>query len=264
MQKGNFIQRMLQFAESKGFYMILGLCVVAIGVSTYVLFFTSPQEEPVNGELINQEPTQPQASVSNPVPDLEVPTEQPTQPKAPEKPTQPEHTASDVPPAQTPVAEPKPVVNTQPPANAVQVSGEAKVKTPVFTYPVKESEVQREYSGETLVFDPTMGDWRTHGGTDFACDEGDAVLAVLDGVVAEIYEDAMMGQCLRIDHGAQLESLYCGILPQDGLKVGAKVSAGQTIGRAGNDVLAESAQECHLHLEMTDEGVPVDPMRILK
>ena len=44
MQKGNFIQRALQFAESKGFYMILGLCVVAIGVSTYVLFFTAPQE----------------------------------------------------------------------------------------------------------------------------------------------------------------------------------------------------------------------------
>ena len=29
MQKGNFIQRVLQFAESKGFYMILGLCVKA-------------------------------------------------------------------------------------------------------------------------------------------------------------------------------------------------------------------------------------------
>jgi murein DD-endopeptidase MepM/ murein hydrolase activator NlpD len=73
-----------------------------------------------------------------------------------------------------------------------------------------------------------------------------------------------MGQCLRLDHGAQLESLYCGVLPQDGLRVGSAVAAGQIIGRVGNDVLAESAQECHLHLEMTDEGLAVDPLSILK
>lgn len=264
MQKGNFIQRALQFAESKGFYMILGLCAVAIGVSTYVLFFTAPQEKPVEGEVINQPSTEPQVSVDNPVPDVKVPQELPTQPDAKEKSSEPEHTVSEVPPAQIPAEEPRPAVKTEPPSNAVQVSGNTKVKVPVFTYPVKESQVQREYSGETLVFDPTMGDWRTHGGTDFACDEGDEVLAVLDGVVAEIYEDAMMGQCLRIDHGAQLESLYCGVLPQDGIKVGTKVAAGQTIGRVGDDVLAESAQACHLHLEMTDEGVAVDPLSILK
>ena len=264
MQKGNFIQRALQFAESKGFYMILGLCVLAIGVSTYVLFFTAPREVAVDGELINQQATQPKAGVSNPVTDLEIPPEKPTQPKVTEKPTQPKQQVQAEAPAQTTVQESKPAARTEPPANAVQVSGVAQVKTPVFTYPVRESLVVREYSGETLVFDPTMGDWRTHGGTDFACDEGDAVLAVLDGVVVEIYEDAMMGHCLRLDHGARLESLYCGVLPQDGLKAGSTVAAGQTIGRAGNNVLAESAQECHVHLEMTDEGIPVDPLSVLK
>ena len=264
MQKGNFIQRALQFAENKGFYMILGLCVMAIGVSTYVLFFTTPREVPVDGELINQQAAQPKAGVSNTVPGLEIPTEKPTQPKPAEKPTDPKLQVRDEAPAQTPVEETKPTVQSEPPANAVQVSGGVKIKTPVFTYPVKESQVIREYSGENLVFDSTMGDWRTHGGTDFACDEGDSVLAVLDGVVSEIYEDAMMGQCLRIDHGAQLESLYCGVLPQDGLKVGSTVVAGQTIGRACNDILAESAQECHVHLAMIEGGVVADPMVILK
>lgn len=258
MQKGNFIQRALQFAESKGFYMILGLCVLAIGVSTYVLFFTAPQEQPVNGEVINQAPTQPKAAVNPPA---KVPEPAATTKPAP-KPTAPKGT--DTPAAQKPTEPDQAVVHTEPPANAVQVSNQATVKTPVFTYPIKESEVQREYSGTQLVFDPTMGDWRTHNGTDFACDEGDDVLAVLDGVVAEIYTDAMMGQCLRLDHGAQLESLYCGVLPQDGLRVGSAVAAGQIIGRVGNDVLAESAQECHLHLEMTDEGLAVDPLSILK
>ena len=157
-------------------------------------------------------------------------------------------------------------VHTEPdkPSNSIQVSAPASVKETIFTLPVQATEVQREYSGETLVFDPTMKDWRTHGGTDFSCDEGDTVMAVLDGAVTEIFEDAMKGHCIRIDHGAELESLYCGVIALDNLKVGTSVSAGQTIGRAGNSVLAESAQECHVHLEMTEDGTAVDPMSILK
>jgi murein DD-endopeptidase MepM/ murein hydrolase activator NlpD len=82
--------------------------------------------------------------------------------------------------------------------------------------------------------------------------------------VAEIYEDALMGTCIRVDHGAGLESLYCGVAAADGLKVGNTVTVGQTIGRVGSDNLAESAQETHLHLEMTEDGLYVDPMTILK
>ena len=89
-------------------------------------------------------------------------------------------------------------------------------------------------------------------------------MAVLDGAVVEIYEDAMNGHCIRMDHGAELESLYCGVIALDQLKVGSSVSAGQTIGRAANNVLSESAQECHVHLEMMENGVAVDPMDILK
>lgn len=260
MQKGNFIQRVLQFAESKGFYMILGLCVVAIGVSTYVLFFTAPQPEPMIGEVVVREPDKAEISASGNesnvmVPEPEAPNVQETPPAPPKEPPVviPEE------PAQT-------TVHTEPekPSNSIQVSAPASVKETIFTLPVQATEVQREYSGEALVFDPTMKDWRTHGGTDFSCDEGDTVMAVLDGAVTEIFEDAMKGHCIRIDHGAELESLYCGVIALDNLKVGTSVSAGQTIGRAGNSVLAESAQECHVHLEMTEDGTAVDPMSILK
>lgn len=267
MQKGNFIQRVLQFVERKGFYMILGLCVVAIGVSTYVLFFTDPQSEGLSGELIDAQVKATDTDVSNPVPNVTVPS----QPEEPEKPNEPQ-VREPVKPAevetggQESVEETESVANTEPsaPSNAIQVGAQTTVKEPVFTLPVQAAEIQREYSGDSLVFDPTMGDWRTHNGTDFACDEGDTVMAVLDGVVAEIFEDAMMGQCIRIDHGGQLESLYCGVIVQDGLKEGTKLSAGQTLGRVGNNVLAESSQECHLHLEMIEEGCAVDPMSILK
>ena len=260
MQKGNFIQRVLQFAERKGFYMILGLCVVAIGVSTYVLFFTAPQPEPMIGEA--EVPASPKEEVSaagNP-PDLIIPKQD--SPVAQEPPVEPEEKPSvniEEAPVQNTVG-----IDEKKPSNSIQVSAPADVKEDIFTLPVQAAEVQREYSGEMLVFDPTMQDWRTHGGTDFSCDEGDTVMAVLDGAVTEIYEDAMRGHCIRIDHGAELESLYCGVIALDHLKVGTTVSAGQTIGRAGNSVLSESAQECHVHLEMTEEGVSVDPMSILK
>lgn len=267
MQKGNFIQRVLQFAESKGFYMILGLCVVAIGVSTYVLFFTAPQDSGLSGEVLSGEVDQPDTDVSNSVPNVTVPDPTDNEPEqnVPQA-QEPEHTASVQPGADSTPEKTQPTAASKPdtPSNSIQVGAAVSVKEPVFTLPVQSTEVQREYSGDSLVFDPTMSDWRTHGGTDFSCEEGDTVMAVLDGAVAEIFEDAMMGQCIRLDHGAELESLYCGVIVQDGLKVGTTVSAGQTIGRAGNSVLAESAQECHVHLEMTEEGVPVDPMSILK
>ena len=265
MQKGNFIQRVLQFVENKGFYMILGLCVVAIGVSAYVLFFTTPEQEPLVGQIVGESP---QAGVSGQVPNVTVPqrqeekdppsvktNEEPKEKKT--QPTAPSQSRQENPAAVSATVEEKPF-------NAAQVDVKTTVKQPVFTLPIQSAGIQREYSGNELVADPTMGDWRTHNGTDFACDEGDTVMAVLDGAVAEIYEDALMGACIRIDHGAGLESSYCGVVADDGLKVGDTVSAGQTIGRADRSNLAESAQESHLHLEMTEGGLYVDPMTILK
>ncbi len=264
MQKGKFIQRALQFAESKGFYMILGLCVVAIGVSAYVLFFTTPEQQPLTGELVEQ----PQLGASNQVPDVTVPQKE--TPKAPTvKPTPAEKPEPTKEPAEKPDQKPvesKPAAAEVPEEhqNAVQVGSQTAVKEPVFTLPVRSAEIQREYSGNDLVEDPTMGDWRTHNGTDFHCDEGDTVMAVLDGTIAEIYVDALYGSCLRIDHGAGIESRYCGIVVDDSLKTGSSVTAGQTLGRADGSNLFESAQECHLHLEMTEDGLFVDPMSILK
>jgi len=262
----NFLKRILNFAESKGFYMILGLCVVAIGVSAYVLFFTTPDQPDVIGEVL---PGETAADASGNVPDITETKEpqvrdqtrqEPLENRLPEREEDPAVTA----PQTRKDPEPEPVPEPEAPPQTVVANAETPVKEKLFTLPVQSAVVEREYSGETLVKDPTMGDWRTHGGTDFLCDEGDDVIAVLDGVVSEIFTDAMMGRCIRLDHGSGLESLYCGVIPHDGLQVGKPVAVGQKIGRAANDTLAESAQECHLHLEMTEEGIPLDPMTVLK
>ena len=41
----------------------------------------------------------------------------------------------------------------------------------VFTWPVQGT-ILRDYSVETLSLDPTLGDWRTHGGLDIAAAQG--------------------------------------------------------------------------------------------
>lgn len=263
MQKGNPIERVLQFAKRKSFYIVLGLCAVAIAVSGYILFFTGGEEQP-DPVLSGREPPQDRQTVSGSASDVTIPTpEQTEQEKQPEPAApQPVKTAdvpADQPPAQTTVSQP----GAEKP-EAKETGAKVQEKLPVFTFPVRGAEVQREYSGAQLVFDETMGDWRTHNGTDFACDEGDEVMAVLDGVVERIYEDGLLGACVVLDHGADLKSLYCGLTVAEGLREDQKLSAGQTLGRACGSILGESAQGCHVHLELRESGQLIDPMSVLK
>lgn len=263
MQKGNPIARVLQFAKRKSFYIVLGLCAVAIAVSGYILFFTGGEEQP-DPVLSGREPPQDRQTVSGSASDVTIPTpEQTEQEKQPEPAApQPVKTAdvpADQPPAQTTVSQP----GAEKP-EAKETGAKVQEKLPVFTFPVRGAEVQREYSGAQLVFDETMGDWRTHNGTDFVCDEGDEVMAVLDGVVERIYEDGLLGACVVLDHGADLKSLYCGLTVAEGLREDQKLSAGQTLGRACGSILGESAQACHVHLELRESGQLIDPMSVLK
>ena len=262
MQKGNPIERVLRFVKRKSFYIVLGLCAVAIAVSGYILFFTGGEEQPdpvLSGRETPQDRQQVSGSASNvtvPAPEQKTP-EQP-EPAAPQ-PVKTADVPADQPPAQTTVSQP----GAEKP-EAKETGAKVQEKLPVFTFPVRGAEVQREYSGAQLVFDETMGDWRTHNGTDFACDEGDEVMAVLDGVVERIYEDGLLGACVVLDHGADLKSLYCGLTVAEGLREDQKLSAGQTLGRACGNILGESAQACHVHLELRESGQLIDPMSVLK
>lgn len=259
MQKESRLQRLLGFVEEKGFYIILGLCILAIGVSGYVLFFTGAPtvepvkiQEPVSGQVqgIPAPSAGDQSKTREPehAPPAKSPPEKPH-----EEPSQPQKLPSET---EKETAAPAP--------SAVQVSAPERIRQTIYALPVRESEISQGFSGDELIYDETMGDWRTHNGTDFLCDEGDEVLAVLDGTVEKVFSDAMWGNCVLIDHGAGLKSLSCGLASLDGVKAGAKVSAGQAIGRAGSGIPAESKLPCHVHLEMTEDGLRIDPMSILK
>ena len=138
-----------------------------------------------------------------------------------------------------------------------------KTVSKVFTWPVQGS-VLRDYSVETLSLDPTMGDWRTHGGLDIAAAQGVKVLSISAGTVEQVYTDGMMGTTVVVDHGGGLQSWYCNLDSEVTVEAGDQVDIGSELGAVGASAIAEVGVESHLHLETILNGQPVDPRDYLK
>jgi murein DD-endopeptidase MepM/ murein hydrolase activator NlpD len=88
---------------------------------------------------------------------------------------------------------------------------------------------------------------------------------VADGKVKEVFDDAMMGKCVSVEHEGGVVSIYRNLSEElaAGITAGASVSAGDAIGTVGESALCELAEEPHLHFEMTVNGIPTDPLSLL-
>lgn len=106
------------------------------------------------------------------------------------------------------------------------------------------------------IFDETMGDWRSHGGTDYAISENEEVKAVANGKISKVISDPSWGYIIEMDCG-EFTVRYCGLLQGSTAKLDSVVSQGDVIGKAGK-IPCESAQENHVHLEVLKDGDRVD------
>lgn len=132
---------------------------------------------------------------------------------------------------------------------------------PIFSAPAVGA-VAKEHEVSKPVFSLTTNDWRTHTGIDIACALGDPVYAAADGKVIGVAADPMMGTTVTISHAGGGVTVYQNLaatLP-DGIREGASVIAGQTIGTVGDTAMIESADEPHLHFELSVDGKAVDPL----
>ena len=99
-------------------------------------------------------------------------------------------------------------------------------------------------------------DHQTHLGIDLASLARAAVLAGNAGQVIHADDLGIYGQCIIIDHGLGLQTLY-GHLSQIMVNVGDMVTRGQTIGRTGTSGLAGGD---HLHYDVLIAGQQVNPI----
>lgn len=136
---------------------------------------------------------------------------------------------------------------------------------PKFSAPVN-GMVLKDYSDNIPVFSYTMDDYRTHTGLDFACSPGTPVYASADGVICEVTDDPMMGVTVGVQHSGGAVTRYMG-LSEESLHLtqpGQNVKVGQVIGAAGDTALIESAEEGHMHFELTINGEHKDPADYMK
>lgn len=217
-----------------GFYAVLALCVVAVGVGGYFLLLREESQQEIPAETPDVQTTAPsELPEHEPVVET-VPLEEPETESEPA--SMPEVTVDD-----TPVVAEAPSVVVSP----------------------LQGEVVAAFSVDQLLYNETLDDWRTHDGVDIAAAAGDAVLAASAGTVLSVTDDPLMGTTVVIGHSDGYETTYANLQANPPVEEGETVTAGQTIGAVGTTAAAESAQGAHLHFAVTREGEAVDPQSFL-
>ena len=119
------------------------------------------------------------------------------------------------------------------------------------------SQVEARFAdARTYVYKGKEIDKQVHLGFDLAVTANVPIVASQKGVVAHADDLGIYGNCVVIDHGMGVQSLY-GHLSSIGVKVGDKVEKGQPIGRSGMTGLAGGD---HLHFTMLVGGQQVTPV----
>lgn len=282
MKKKSFWSRVGDFMLGKGFYMVLLLCVMAIGGSGYYLYHLAttslaPTEQPVSGTAEVTVETEP---VSDPEVALEItdamrPTEEAAEETSEMKgesealPAETETAQADetgeaaaeeaVQPVETPAEE----AAAEPEAAVETVAEEPSQETGgTFTAPVSGDAVAA-FSDSELTYNTALGDWRTHNGVDLAAELGDSVCAALDGEVLSVTEDYLLGTIITLNHGDGLMTVYGNLDPEVAVEQGDQVSAGQVIGTVGQSAVGEENEGAWLHFAVQQDGELVDPMAYL-
>lgn len=128
--------------------------------------------------------------------------------------------------------------------------------------PLEEIIVLREFRPEQLVYCTQNRIWSVHDSVDLKAVNGDPVYAISDGVVQRVSEKGLDGACIVVRHGDQTEAEYASLHLTAGLQAGDPVQCGQVLGFAGNTKQDETDLGPHLHLRVTKNQKPIDPLSL--
>ena len=209
-----------------GYYIALGLCAAAIGISGYLYTLRNQEPEPQLND--------PDQTVSGTLPGEDVPAV---------------------------VTKPPLVDPTQTPTTAP--TEEPTKKEPLKTACPVEGQTVAVYAVDALSYNQTTRDWRTHDGMDIGADAGTAVCAAADGTVYAVYEDDILGVTVVINHQDGYTTQYSSLSAEVPVAPGDAVTMGQTIGTVGTTALLETTLGDHVHFSVTQNGESVDPADFL-
>ena len=220
-------KRIRSFFREKGYYIVLALCVCAVGVSGWLFVSGAIAEK----KALRQETMSIATSAEEPA----------KNPSAEQK------------PAPTAAAEEE----TAPAAAMTDESVREAAKN-VRVWPVSGS-TQAAYSVDALQYNA-----RTHAGVDLAASVGTPVKAAGSGVVTAVYDDEFLGTTVVINHPDGHVSQYSNLAVMPSVSAGDSVEAGQTIGAVGETALLEIADEPHLHFAVYANGDTIDPAEFIR
>ena len=234
-QPGGF-RKML---KEKGYYILLTLCIVAVGVSGAVFVSSALRQSQEAQETLSIP-----AKATDPDQDTKTPQQTPastqTSPTTPQGGTQ-SWTQSQ----------------SQPQTGSSTAIAESVTVAPVS------GTVIGDYAMEALAYNATTQDWRVHNGVDLAAAEGETVMAARDGTVTAVYEDEAYGTTVVIQHDDGYTTHYCNLAEGPAVSAGQTVAAGDAIGVVGRTAVLELGEDSHLHFAVFLDGAPVDPNEFL-
>lgn len=245
-----------------GFYIALLVCVVAAGVVGYFALLNDGSNEVTPGEDVDTVQTVDQMGTEDTTPVTDIDDTAP-------QPVMGEETAViALPPEETaePTADTEPVsveVGESIPVDASQVAPESLAKGPVTVVNPVAGEMVTVFAVDQLMYDETLGDWRTHDGIDLQASAGTAVSAAAAGTVLSVEDDDRMGTTVTIEHEGGYVTTYASLHPEVNVLAGDSVSAGTVIGTVGTTALAETGLGEHVHFSVSKDGEVVDPQEFL-
>ena len=236
------------FFTGKGFYIVLFLCAAVIGVSAWMMATgkETMENDPVRNNSVNLDDKRVETVI--------VPAQSGT--------AETGALEADAPEVNTEGLAENAEVQDSEAVAAVEEQPVVEAAAPIYVWPVA-GQVERAHSSDTLSYDQTLRDWRTHEGIDIIAELGAPVVAAHSGSVESIVQDSLYGTVVTVSHGDGTRTIYANLAENPPVNVGDWIDCGTTIGSVGSTALCEISQTSHLHFAITVNGTAADPMDYL-
>lgn len=244
--------------ENRGFYIVLSLCITAIGVAGYVNLSDEKEIATVvsqnaiieKSEVVTIQPQQEILKDTTPV-NSDTQDDDALDVKKQEKVQEPEQIEE--------IIEDTAIIDETKTEATVTISPTVEITKiqEIFVRPC-DGGVINSNSMDELVKNVSMNDWRTHNATDYAVSPGQNISAIANGEVIAIETTDQFGTMIEIHHNDGLVTKIFGLNSDTVAKIGDSVVAGDVIATAMGSFPAEIVEGDHIHVEATRDGENID------